>query len=416
MCEVLLPDGTPHPSNSRATIPDDPGTWFGFEQEYFLYRDGAPLGFPREGFPAPQGEYYTGVGFKNVGDVAREIVDAHIDLCLEAGINLEGINAEVAKGQWEFQIFGKGSKRAADELWIARYLLLRLCERYGVDVNFHPKPLGMEHDWNGSGMHTNFSTEHMREVGGEEYFEALMAAFDEHKDEHIAVYGPDNHMRLTGLHETQAIDKFNYGVANRGASIRIPHSFVTTATAAISRIAARTRSATRTGSPAGSCRRSRRSRPTRRTCRWTRPRPSPPSRMHKVEAIVIRERVETVIDAVEHATGHVGVTVIEAIGHGRERGVTHEYRGRVFESRFLPKAMLVFVVADRHRRRRDRRDRRCRAQSATSRATGSAGRRPSRTSCTTEPARAWRRSRSVPRITICWSRLRRSGSLSPPSW
>ena len=226
MCEVLLPDATPHPSNSRATIPDDPGTWFGFEQEYFLYRDGAPLGFPADGFPAPQGEYYTGVGFKNVGDVAREIVEAHIDLCLEAGINLEGINAEVAKGQWEFQIFGKGSKRAADEMWIARYLLLRLCEKHGVDINFHPKPLGMEHDWNGSGMHTNFSTEHMREVGGETYFEALMAAFDEHKDAHIAVYGPDNHMRLTGLHETQAIDKFNYGVANRGASIRIPHAFV----------------------------------------------------------------------------------------------------------------------------------------------------------------------------------------------
>ena len=226
MCEVLLPDGTPHPSNSRATIPDDPDTWFGFEQEYFLYRDGAPLGFPREGFPAPQGEYYTGVGFKNVGDLAREIVDAHIDLCLAAAINLEGINAEVAKGQWEFQIFGKGSKRAADEMWIARYLLLRLCERYGVDINFHPKPLGLEHDWNGSGMHTNFSTKYMREVGGEAYFEALMTAFDEHKDAHIAVYGPDNHMRLTGLHETQSIDKFNYGLADRGASVRIPHSFV----------------------------------------------------------------------------------------------------------------------------------------------------------------------------------------------
>jgi glutamine synthetase len=226
MCEVLLPDGSPHPSNSRAAIPDDPGTWFGFEQEYFLYRDGAPLGFPAEGFPAPQGEYYTGVGYANVGDIAREIVDAHVDLCLEAGIELEGTNAEVAKGQWEFQIFGKGSKRAADELWIARYLLLRLCERYCVDVNFHPKPLGVENDWNGSGLHTNFSTRHLREVGGEEYFEALMAAFDEVKDEHIAVYGPDNHMRLTGLHETQALDTFDYGVANRGASIRIPHSFV----------------------------------------------------------------------------------------------------------------------------------------------------------------------------------------------
>jgi len=226
MCEVLLPDGTPHPSNSRATIPDDPDTWFGFEQEYFLYKGGAPLGFPEAGFPAPQGEYYTGVGFKNVGDVARQIVDEHIDLCLEAGINLEGINAEVAKGQWEFQIFGRGSKRAADEVWIARYLLLRLCEQYGVDINFHPKPLGTEHDWNGSGMHTNFSTKHMREIGGEEYFEALMAAFAEEREQHIAVYGPDNHMRLTGLHETAAIDEFTYGVADRGASIRIPHSFV----------------------------------------------------------------------------------------------------------------------------------------------------------------------------------------------
>jgi nitrogen regulatory protein P-II 1 len=68
--------------------------------------------------------------------------------------------------------------------------------------------------------------------------------------------------------------------------------------------------------------------------------------MTKVEAVVIRERIETVIDAVEEETGHVGVTVIEAVGHGRQRGVTHEYRGRVFESRFLPKALLVFVVDD----------------------------------------------------------------------
>src|SRR5258705_13961906 len=68
--------------------------------------------------------------------------------------------------------------------------------------------------------------------------------------------------------------------------------------------------------------------------------------MTKVEVVVIRERVETVIDAVEEETGHVGVTVIEAVGHGKERGITHEYRGRVFESRFLPKALLTFVVAD----------------------------------------------------------------------
>lgn len=226
MCEVMMPDKvTPHPSNTRATIIDDEGAWFGFEQEYFFYQDGRPLGFPENGYPAPQGPYYTGVGFKNVGDISRQIVEEHLDICLDAGINHEGINAEVAKGQWEFQIFGKGSKKAADEVWVARYILLRLTEKYGIDIEFHCKPLGAT-DWNGSGMHANFSTTYLRETGGKEYFEALMAAFDKYKDEHIAVYGPDNHMRLTGLHETQSIDKFNYGVANRGASIRVPHSFV----------------------------------------------------------------------------------------------------------------------------------------------------------------------------------------------
>ncbi|GAA5481500.1 glutamine synthetase beta-grasp domain-containing protein [Haloferula sargassicola] len=223
MCEVLLPDGTPHPTNARATIPDDPDTWFGFEQEYFLVEDGLPLGFPKGGYPNPQGEYYCGVGFKNVGDVARQIVEEHLEICLDAGINHEGINAEVAKGQWEFQIFGKGSKKAADQIWIARYILNRLCESYGVDVEYHCKPI--TGDWNGSGMHANFSTKFMRETGGEEYFTKLMAAFEKNRDEHIAAYGPDNHLRLTGLHETQSIDQFSWGIADRGASIRVPHSF-----------------------------------------------------------------------------------------------------------------------------------------------------------------------------------------------
>ena len=210
MCEVMMPDGvTPHPSNKRATILDDPGAWFGFEQEYFFYQDGRPLGFPAAGYPAPQGPYYTGVGYKNVGDIARQIVEEHLDICLAAGINHEGINAEVAKGQWEFQIFGKGSRKAADEMWMARYLLLRLTEKYGVDIEFHCKPLG-DTDWNGSGMHANFSTSYMREVGGKAYFEALMAAFGKNwKD-----------------HETAPWNKFSYGVADRGASIRVPHSFI----------------------------------------------------------------------------------------------------------------------------------------------------------------------------------------------
>ncbi len=231
MCEVMMPDGvTPHASNSRATILDDDDAWFGFEQEYFFYKDGRPLGFPESGYPAPQGPYYTGIGYKNVGDIARQLVEEHLDLCLAAGINHEGINAEVAKGQWEFQIFGKGSKAAADQMWVARYIMMRLGEAYGVDIEWHCKPIrGVYNaplDWNGSGMHSNFSTKHMREVGGKEYFEKLMAAFSKHMDEHIAVYGPDNHLRLTGLHETQSIDKFSYGVADRGASVRVPHSFI----------------------------------------------------------------------------------------------------------------------------------------------------------------------------------------------
>ncbi len=226
MCEVMMPDGeTPHPSNHRATIEDDPDTWFGLEQEYFLFRNRRPLGWPADfGFPSPQGEYYTGVGYANVGNVAREIVEEHLNLCLHAGINHEGINAEVAKGQWEFQIFAKGSRACADDMWMARYLLLRLCEKYEVDVEWHCKPfLG---DWNGSGMHCNFSTKYMREVGGEEFFRKLMDAFEKLKDEHIAAYGPDNELRLTGFHETQSIDKFSWGVGDRGASIRVPHSFI----------------------------------------------------------------------------------------------------------------------------------------------------------------------------------------------
>jgi glutamine synthetase len=224
LCEVYLPNGEPHPTNFRAKVIDDPGTWVGLEQEYFMMREGRPLGFPEFGYPNPQGKYYTGVGYDHVGEIAREIADEHLELCLAAGINHEGINAEVAKGQWEFQIFAKGSKTAADDVWVARYLLMRLTEKYGVSIEFHCKPLAG--DWNGSGMHCNFSTQYMRETGGKEYFLKLMDAFEKNRDEHIAAYGPDNHLRLTGLHETQSIDKFSWGVADRGASIRVPHSFV----------------------------------------------------------------------------------------------------------------------------------------------------------------------------------------------
>jgi glutamine synthetase len=224
LAEVMHPDGTPHSTNMRATAPDDPDIWFGFEQEYFLFKEGRPLGFPESGYPGPQGPYYCGVGYKYMGSVARSIVEEHLELCLAAGINHEGINAEVAKGQWEFQIFGKGSHKAADDLWVARYLMMRLCEKYEVDVQWHCKPI--RGDWNGSGMHTNFSTKHLREVGGKTYFEALMNAFADNREAHIAVYGPDNHLRLTGLHETAPIDQFRYGLSDRGASVRLPVNFI----------------------------------------------------------------------------------------------------------------------------------------------------------------------------------------------
>ena len=129
------------------------------------------------------------------------MVEEHADLCLEAGINFEGINQEVACGQWEFQIFAKGAKRAGDELWVARYLLDRLTESYGYYIEYHPKPI--KGDWNGSGMHANFSNGEMRDVGGKELFDRICEAFGRNIDKHMAVYGAHNEERLTGLHETR---------------------------------------------------------------------------------------------------------------------------------------------------------------------------------------------------------------------
>jgi len=224
MSEVLNADGSPHASNGRATIEednDDDDFWFGFEQEYFLWvpETDRPPGFPKDGFPRPQGPYYCSVGGSNA--YGREIVEEHLDLCLDAGINVEGINAEVAAGQWEFQVFAKGAKRAGDETWMARYLLERTAEEYGLAIDWHPKPLG-DTDWNGSGMHANFSNGVMRESGKEDTFNKICEQFAKNIERHISVYGADNDQRLTGAHETQAIDQFSYGVSDRGASIRIP--------------------------------------------------------------------------------------------------------------------------------------------------------------------------------------------------
>lgn len=222
MAEVLNPDGTPHESNSRATIDGDADDdfWFGFEQEYFIMdtHTQLPLGFPVGGYPGPQGLYYCSVGGRNTH--GRELVERHADYCLQAGLNFEGINQEVACGQWEFQIFAKGARNAGDQVWIARYMLDRLTEDYGYYIEYHPKPV--KGDWNGSGMHANFSNTLLRTCGSKAIYEKVCEAFRPVTKEHIEVYGEFNEQRLTGKHETQSIHQFSYGVSDRGASIRIP--------------------------------------------------------------------------------------------------------------------------------------------------------------------------------------------------
>ena len=191
-----------------------------FEQEYFIMdrETQLPLGFPIGGYPGPQGMYYCSVGGKNT--FGRDFVEEHADLCIEAGLNFEGINQEVASGQWEFQLFAKGAKKAGDEIWIARYLLDRLTEKFGWYIEYHPKPI--KGDWNGSGMHANFSNTILRECGSAEKYAEICEAFRPVTKEHIEVYGDHNDQRLTGLHETASINDFSWGVSDRGASIRIP--------------------------------------------------------------------------------------------------------------------------------------------------------------------------------------------------
>jgi glutamine synthetase len=194
------------------------GYWWGFEQEYFITKDFQPLGFPKGGYPRPQGLYYCGVGGNQVR--GRELVERHLRKCLEMGIELTGANAEVAVGQWEYQCFAKDTLKACDDLWISRYALYRMAERFEADINIQPKPV--HGDWNGSGCHTNFSNDAMRDTGGKAYFEGIFERMGAAHAAHILAYGENNDQRLTGLHETQHIDQFSWGVGDRGASIRVP--------------------------------------------------------------------------------------------------------------------------------------------------------------------------------------------------
>ncbi|MEO0650531.1 MAG: glutamine synthetase beta-grasp domain-containing protein [Planctomycetota bacterium] len=232
MTEVLNPDGTPHATNQRAQLAEvmEAGAaaeepWIGFEQEYTLFEGSRPLGWPEGGYPAPQGPFYCGVGTGRV--FGRELVEAHTDACLRAGLMLYGINAEVMPGQWEFQVGYRGiaSESAdpltvSDHLWMSRWLLQRLSESMNIAVSFDNKPI--KGDWNGAGAHTNVSTRAMREEGGLSAIEAAIERLQARHAEHIDGYGAGLADRLTGQHETCSIDEFRGGVADRGASIRIP--------------------------------------------------------------------------------------------------------------------------------------------------------------------------------------------------
>ena len=225
LCDTYSPDGSPLYNNARVEahrlfeqkLEEEP--WFGLEQEYFLIdpRTGRPLGFNTDG---EQGQYYCSVGYENA--FGRKLVDEHFRMCLQAGVKIGGINAEVAPGQWEFQIGPCTGIDAGDHLWVARYILQRLGEQHGIIISFEPKPL--KGDWNGSGCHTNYSTKKMREGTDEktglEFINEAIDKLSKNHSEHMKVYGLGNEERMTGEHETASYDVFTDGVANRGASVR----------------------------------------------------------------------------------------------------------------------------------------------------------------------------------------------------
>ncbi len=224
MCEVLNSDMTPHSTNTRAAALAAAKKFtsfepkFGIEQEYTFFKDGRPFGWPEVGFPAPQGPYYCGVGGSKMP--GRDIVEAHTLACMRAGIGIEGTNAEVMMGQWEFQVGVLGTVEVGDQLWVARWLLERIAEEFEVEVSFDAKPV--KGDWNGAGAHTNFSTKQMRASGGWPAIIAGCEALSTRVREHIANYGDGIEDRLTGAHETAHWSKFSYAVSDRGASVRIP--------------------------------------------------------------------------------------------------------------------------------------------------------------------------------------------------
>lgn len=208
---------------------EDP--WFGIEQEYImLNKNGELLEFDEfvysgidnsESVNTSENRFYCSVGSNNI--FGRKIAMEHMHKCLKSGIKICGINSEVTPSQWEFQIGPLNSLDVCNHLWIARYILVQVAEKYNVVITFHPKPFK---NMNGSGAHTNFSTKSMREENGiEKIYDAIDRLSKKHK-EHIEVYGKYNEFRLIGTNETANINEFKYGSCDRGSSIRIPVNVV----------------------------------------------------------------------------------------------------------------------------------------------------------------------------------------------
>jgi glutamine synthetase len=299
LCDTYDAKGNALPTNARAAAAKafeaDKGEipWFGIEQEYTIFNidKATPLGWPRGGYPLPQGPYYCGAGtfgpppaprlrpaprrppqpsqkaprrpctcvrpsrwqrrflvrarpppraLAAIANVlalpfistrraaagadrrfGRAISEAHYAACRYAGLMIAGTNAEVMPGQWEYQIGPAVGIAAADQLWVSRYILDRVAEDFNVYVTLEPKPIKTG-EWNGAGAHINFSTEKMRAPGGMKEIVAACERLGKKHAEHIAIYGEGNSDRLTGKYETCDINTFRYGVADRGASIRIP--------------------------------------------------------------------------------------------------------------------------------------------------------------------------------------------------
>lgn len=236
MCDTYEPpkvnaDGTlaapkPLPTNTRNACAEvmekvaEHEPWFGIEQEYTLLNAQTkwPLGWPKGGYPAPQGPYYCSVGAGVA--IARDIAEVHYRVCLAAGLKISGVNAEVLPSQWEYQVGPCLGIEMGDQMWMSRYLMYRVAELFNVEVSFDPKPI--PGDWNGSGGHTNYSTKETRTPpDGWAVIQEHCAKLEKRHAVHIVAYGEGNERRLTGKHETSSMNDFSWGVANRGCSIRV---------------------------------------------------------------------------------------------------------------------------------------------------------------------------------------------------